>query len=241
MRPGETLGQLIERAGGLMPEAYLFGSEFLRESTRKEQQRRLDELTRDLEREVEQTGSALLGGATTPQDTAALTTRMETERRMVDAFRTTQATGRIVLRLDPAGSDVSKLMGLVLEGGDRFVVPPRPATVNVLGSVYNPNSFIHEANLRVADYLRQAGGCTRNADKGRIFIIRADGSVVPRAGVEQPVYKGVRRDAAKSRGFAGDSSTDVQDAVSARVEGLVAGLRPTGAGCGGDQYSAVGL
>lgn len=189
LRPGETLGQLIERAGGLMPEAYLFGSEFLRESTRKEQQRRLDELTRELEREVEQTGSALLGGATTPQDSAALTTRMETERRMVESFRQTQATGRIVLRLDPAGSDVSKLMGLVLEGGDRFVVPPRPATVNVLGAVYNPNSFIHEANLRVADYLRQAGGCTRNADKGRIFIIRADGSVVPKQGSSSPFTK----------------------------------------------------
>jgi protein involved in polysaccharide export with SLBB domain len=189
IRPGETLGQLIERAGGLMPEAYLFGSEFLRESTRKEQQRRLDELTRDLQREVEQTGTALLGGATTPQDTAALTTRMESERRMVDAFRATQATGRIVLRLDPAGSDTSKLMGLVLEGGDRFVVPPRPATVNVLGAVYNPNSFIHEANLRVADYLRQAGGCTRNADKGRIFIIRADGSVMPKQGSSSPFTK----------------------------------------------------
>lgn len=189
IRPGETLGQLIERAGGLMPEAYLFGSEFLRESTRKEQQRRLDELTRDLQREVEQTGTALLGGATTPQDTAALTTRMESERRMVDAFRATQATGRIVLRLDPAGSDTSKLMGLVLEGGDRFVVPPRPATVNVLGAVYNPNSFIHESNLRVADYLRQAGGCTRNADKGRIFIIRADGSVVPKQGSSSPFTK----------------------------------------------------
>lgn len=189
IKPGETLGQLIERAGGLMPEAYLFGSEFQRESTRKEQQRRLDELTRDLQREVEQTGSALMGGATTPQDTAALTTRMESERRMVDAFRATQATGRIVLRLDPAGSDTSKLMGLVLEGGDRFVVPPRPATVNVLGAVYNPNSFIHEGNLRVADYLRQAGGCTRNADKGRIFIIRADGSVVPKQGSSSPFTK----------------------------------------------------
>ncbi|WP_321474147.1 SLBB domain-containing protein [uncultured Paludibaculum sp.] len=189
IRPGETLGQLIERAGGLMPDAYLFGSEFQRESTRKEQQRRLDELTRDLQREVEQTGTALLGGASTPQDTATLTTRTENERRMVEAFRATQATGRIVLRLDPAGSDVSKLMGLVLEGGDRFVVPPRPATVNVLGAVYNSNSFIHEGNLRVADYLRQAGGCTRNADKGRMFIIRADGSVVPKQGSSSPFTK----------------------------------------------------
>ena len=62
------------------------------------------------------------------------------------------------------------------------MVPARPATVNVLGAVYNQNSFIHESGLRISDYLRQAGGPTRNADKGHIFIIRADGSVVPKQG-----------------------------------------------------------
>ena len=39
-----------------------------------------------------------------------------------------------------------------------------------------------EPALRVEDYLRQAGGPTRTADKGRILIIRADGSVVPKQG-----------------------------------------------------------
>jgi len=48
--------------------------------------------------------------------------------------------------------------------------------------VYNQNSFIHESGLRISDYLRQSGGPTRNADKGHIFIIRADGSVVPKQG-----------------------------------------------------------
>jgi protein involved in polysaccharide export with SLBB domain len=62
------------------------------------------------------------------------------------------------------------------------VVPARPATVNVLGAVYNQNAFVHENGLRIADYLRQAGGATRNADKGHTFVIRADGSVVPKQG-----------------------------------------------------------
>jgi protein involved in polysaccharide export with SLBB domain len=71
---------------------------------------------------------------------------------------------------------------VALEDGDRFVVPARPATVNVLGAVYNQNSFLHEPGLRVADYLRHAGGPTRNADSGQAFIIRADGRVLPRRG-----------------------------------------------------------
>ena len=52
----------------------------------------------------------------------------------------------------------------------------------MLGAVYNQNSFIHEANLNVTDYLRESGGLTRRADKGRVFIIRADGSVLPKHG-----------------------------------------------------------
>ena len=73
-------------------------------------------------------------------------------------------------------------MEISLEEGDRFVVPARPATVNVLGAVYNQNSFIHEPGLRIADYLQHAGGATRNADTGRLFVIRADGRVVPKEG-----------------------------------------------------------
>jgi protein involved in polysaccharide export with SLBB domain len=43
VRPGETLRQLVKRAGGLTSQAYLFGSEFLRKSSRLEQQQRLDD------------------------------------------------------------------------------------------------------------------------------------------------------------------------------------------------------
>jgi protein involved in polysaccharide export with SLBB domain len=73
-------------------------------------------------------------------------------------------------------------MGLALEDGDRLMVPARPATVNVFGAVYNQNSFLFEQAQRVEDYLRQAGGPTRTADKGHAFIIRADGSVEPKQG-----------------------------------------------------------
>ena len=93
-----------------------------------------------------------------------------------------KATGRIVLNLEPSDRDTAKLVDLTLEDGDRFVVPARPATVNVLGAVYNQNSFVHDAGLRIADYLREAGGPVRTADNRHIFVIKADGSVVPKQG-----------------------------------------------------------
>jgi protein involved in polysaccharide export with SLBB domain len=179
---GETLGNLIERAGGLTSQAYLFGAEFLRESARAGQQLRLDQFVRELEHAVERGGTTRLDGAVSPEEAATVTARLESERRMVERLRGVKATGRIVLHLPPEGSDLSKIAGMQLENGDRFVVPSRPATVNVLGAVYNQNSFLHEPQLRIADYLRQAGGPTRAADRAHIFVIRADGSVVPKQG-----------------------------------------------------------
>jgi protein involved in polysaccharide export with SLBB domain len=182
VRPGETLGQLIERVGGLTPQAYLYGAEFLRESTRDDQQRRLDEFVGELEKDVEQSATLQTSSAVTTEETAAVTAKLEAERRVVERMRAVKATGRIVLNLEPGDTGLAKLMDLTLEDQDRFVVPARPATVNVLGAVYNQNSFVYQSGLRITDYLRQAGGATRDADKGRTFVIRADGSVVPKQG-----------------------------------------------------------
>ena len=41
--PGEKLRHLIRRVGGLSPQAYLYGAELDRESTREDQQKRLEE------------------------------------------------------------------------------------------------------------------------------------------------------------------------------------------------------
>jgi polysaccharide biosynthesis/export protein len=177
--PGETLGQIIQKAGGLTPQAYLFGSEFRRESVRADQQRRLDRYVQDLEREIEQTAGNRLSGAKA-EETAALTAKLQSDREMARRLRSVQATGRIVLSLQPGGNDIAPIAGMSLEDQDRLIVPARPATVNVMGAVYNANAFIHAEKRRAGDYLRQAGGPTRNADAGRAYIIQADGSVLPK-------------------------------------------------------------
>jgi len=43
--------------------------------------------------------------------------------------------------------------------------------------VYTESSFIYRPEKRVADYLSQAGGPTKGADAGSIYVLRADGSV----------------------------------------------------------------
>ena len=176
---GETLRHLIERIGGFTPQAYLYGSEFTRESTRVDQQQRLDEYVTALEQSIERT-SAAIASAGDPTEIALARSRAENQRALANRMRGLKATGRIVLEIKPDAGSSSAIPDLTLEDGDRFVVPFRPATVNVIGSVYNSNSFIYKRGKTVGDYMRLAGGPTRDGDRARAFVIRADGSTVSR-------------------------------------------------------------
>ena len=175
VEPGETLRHLVERAGGITPDAYLFGSNFTRESTRILQQLRLNDYLQNLELEIDRStiAAAASVGNVDPSATAA-------SRSLVARFRTIRATGRVVLSIPQNASEVADLPDIQLEDGDRFVVPSKPSTVNVVGAVYDQNSFLFKNSREVRSYLRLAGGPTKSADGGDSFIIRADGSVVSR-------------------------------------------------------------
>jgi protein involved in polysaccharide export with SLBB domain len=92
-----------------------------------------------------------------------------------------RATGRIVLEFRAGSNGIAALPDITLEDGDRFIVPPIPASVNVVGAVYDQNSFLFETSRRAGTYLHLAGGPNRDADTKHVFIIRADGSVISRA------------------------------------------------------------
>jgi polysaccharide export outer membrane protein len=180
VEPGETLRHLITRVGGFTPQAYLYGAEFTRESVREDQQQRLDEYVNELEKAIERNASSqrnLSGEEAMVERQAA-----EGQRRLVDKLRQLKASGRIVLELKPNANALQAFPDLVLEDGDRLLVPFRPATVSVIGSVYSSNAFIYKPGKVFGDYLRLAGGATRNGDRGRSFIIRADGTTVSSQG-----------------------------------------------------------
>ena len=102
------------------------------------------------------------------------------EQDLLASLRRIRATGRIVLAFQPSSSGESGIPDIALENGDIFVVPHIPATVFVVGAVYDQNSFLFQAGARAETYLRHAGGLNRDADPRREFVIRADGEVVSR-------------------------------------------------------------
>ncbi|HYX53434.1 MAG TPA: SLBB domain-containing protein [Candidatus Limnocylindrales bacterium] len=174
--PGETLRHLISRVGGFTPQAYLYGAEFTRESTREDQQRRLDQYILELEQAIERRGSGQRN--LSADEIVAEQQAIESQRRLIERLRQLRATGRVVLDLTPSNGTISALPDLPLEDGDRLIVPFRPATVNVIGAVYNSGSFMYRPGKSAKDYLNLSGGANKDGDRGRIFVIRADGSTV---------------------------------------------------------------
>jgi protein involved in polysaccharide export with SLBB domain len=119
-----------------------------------------------------------------PEEVADQHAKLEAQQQLVAKLREVRATGRVVLDLKPDSTAVGNLPEIALEDGDRFVVPYRPSTVEMLGAVYNKNSFLYQREGRVEDYLKRAGGPTRDADPARMFVIRADGSILSKQSVK---------------------------------------------------------
>ena len=139
VQPGESLRHLVARVGGFTPQAYLYGAEFTRQSVREDQQQRLDQYVTDLEKSFER---GKLAAQPHPRRSVGGKAVRGRAARLLDKLRQLKATVRIVLELKPSSNSLSDFPDLMLEDGDRLRVPFRPATVNVIGSVYNTNSFI---------------------------------------------------------------------------------------------------
>ena len=96
-------------------------------------------------------------------------------RRLIERLRTVRPSGRVVLEVEPESRDFPPLE---LEDGDRLLIPAKPATAGVFGSVFNSGSFLLKPKSTVGELLKLAGGPTRGADVGSLFVIRMNGSVV---------------------------------------------------------------
>jgi protein involved in polysaccharide export with SLBB domain len=198
--PGETLPQLITRAGGLTPQAYLFGTEFTRESVRQQQQKNLDQVIRRLESQAQSASANLAANFTGERAAQAAVLQQQQQvqqRAQIDRLKSLRSEGRVALELDPlktasVGTRVMKdaedsrtalnhLPNLPLLDGDTIHVPSLPAFVSAAGSVHNENVIIYKPGRTVGEVI-QSAGLTEDAEVSESFVLRADGSVLSRRG-----------------------------------------------------------
>jgi protein involved in polysaccharide export with SLBB domain len=186
VRPGATVGEILTQAGGLTQRAYVFGTEFNRQSVKVQQKASFDEAVRQLELSL--AAAPLISSDVTQPGGRE---RLDAARAVVDRLRATQPNGRMVLSLSASSSTLPE--ALTLENNDTLYIPPRPTTIGVFGAVFRPASFlIKDGDYRVKDYINEAGGTIKVADKGQIFVVRANGAVISKRSkaLEQRVLPG---------------------------------------------------
>lgn len=171
--PGSSMADALRAAGGLTPKAYVFGTEFSRESVRQVQQLNFDRALRDLETDLAKNSASRRVLST--EEATALTASESANSRLVDRLRQIRPTGRVVL---PVAPDASSLPEMALEDGDRITIPARGSSIGVFGSVFNGGSYIFSDNHTLDYYLTQAGGPAKGADVDSMFVVRANGTVV---------------------------------------------------------------
>jgi protein involved in polysaccharide export with SLBB domain len=170
--PDETLRSVIARAGGLTDQAYLYASSFTRRSTQALERERLNEYTDRMEHQLERNTLGLAGLSSNGGQQS-----MDVNRQLIARMRQIQPAGRIVLELHPNSVGGNALPDLHIEDGDRLVVPFHTETIQVAGAVASPHAFLYRKGATVGEILHLAGGPTREADRGQIYLLRADGSI----------------------------------------------------------------
>lgn len=176
LKKGETLRELVARLGGANENGYLFATQLNRESVRRVQQAKLNEIADRFERDLESNATQRMGASADQANAAKLAAEVEQQRRIVQKLRAIKAEGRIVLDLPGLETQVKNLPDVPLQDGDSIYIPRRPGTVDVLGSVFQQNAFVYRPQRTVNDYIQQAGGLTITSDKSEMYIIRADGT-----------------------------------------------------------------
>ena len=167
IRKGETLSNVIARAGGLTDEASPESAIFTREAVAALEAQRAAEFARDIETTF---ATRLLTEETTTQ---AITDVVQ----IVESLQAIEGAGRLLIDL-PAAMSGDANANLEVTDGDKLVVPKLSNTVSVVGEVKRSGTHTFQSELSLDDYVDLSAGFTRRADDGGVYIVKANGSVV---------------------------------------------------------------
>ena len=148
----ERLSDLVQKAGGVTPYAYVKGAKLMRKANAEEIARMKDVLEM-MQREM---GNASM------------------DSLKLEAATTTYSVGiDLEAALKNPGSDAD----IVLREGDQLILPELVNTVKINGAVMFPNTVAYNKKMTVKDYISQAGGFANGARKTKAFIIYMNGQV----------------------------------------------------------------
>lgn len=137
----------------------------LRESVAKQQKQMIDESLNRLERSV------FTAPAGSDGEAAIRAKEAEMVMQFTDRARKVLPLGKVIV------SDGNNIANILLEQGDKIVIPHKTDLVQIGGEVLMPQAVVFNPNAKIDDYIAWAGGFTERAEDQRIAIVRANGLV----------------------------------------------------------------
>lgn len=168
IRPGDTVLDVINRAGGYTEDSYSEGGVFLRRSVAKMQK---DAFLRSAD-DLEDTIVDIVTKGTLNNLSEFTLTPIS---RLISRLRSEQPIGRMVLNLDYLALKNNPVADFRVQDGDELYIPKRPNSISVVGEVLYSSTLGFDPSLEVNDYINLSGGLKESADSERIFIILPNG------------------------------------------------------------------
>jgi polysaccharide biosynthesis/export protein len=161
MAAGETLDDLINKAGGLTDSAYPFGAFFETVEAKSINKMAQDLLYQEFLDNIISLSQQNISGNFDLTPIVSLTKEM----------RNIEANGRIVVDL----TSESSLSALGIQEGDNLIIPEKTNNVFVFGEVSTEGSVMYTSNQSVGFYIKKSGGYKKFADNESIYILHANG------------------------------------------------------------------
>ncbi|MFT6193209.1 MAG: protein involved in polysaccharide export with SLBB domain [Cognaticolwellia sp.] len=166
IQKGETLKNVIQRAGGLTTEADASATIFTRAALKKQEAEKIAQLQAQLENETAQIKLT---------DDEASSAELTESSALLTQLNSAEAIGRLVIDLPQVLSN--NLADIRLDDGDVLYIPKTRESISVIGEVQYATSHLYENGVNFNDYINRSGGLKTRADQERIYIIKADGTV----------------------------------------------------------------
>ena len=160
---GETLSDIVQKAGGYKDGAYIYGGALFREEA-IEMEKKFAQLN------YSDTVNYLISNIGKPNtniNPAALDF-------LAEELRSRRYSGRIVTNFDVNKADLDPIHDITLQANDSIVIPPLARVVYLFGDFKNPSNLNYNPAFNIKDYLKLAGGLNDSSQK-EIIVIDPDG------------------------------------------------------------------
>ncbi|MCP9765354.1 polysaccharide biosynthesis/export family protein [Lacihabitans soyangensis] len=162
----EKISDLISRAGGLSPQAYIKGATLVRKTLISDfQKTQREEVLNNLNINVKvKTVTENL-----EEEEPELTEEGEVLNNMI-----TESVG---IDLEKILKSPGSVEDLILQDGDEINIPKKLQTIRIEGEVLYPTTVKYHPDLKFIDYVSKSGGFTKKSARGKAFVIYPNGSV----------------------------------------------------------------